>query len=51
MLVYAQVGEYIVFHVQSNFYMESFNYVVMSKGIILTSGQEMMQVTTDYVIR
>ncbi|XP_032519438.2 CD109 antigen [Danaus plexippus] len=39
----ARVGEYIVFHVQSNFYMESFNYVVMSKGIILTSGQEMMQ--------
>ncbi|XP_026743707.1 CD109 antigen [Trichoplusia ni] len=39
----ARVGEYIIFHVQSNFYMESFNYVVMSKGIILTSGQEIMQ--------
>ncbi|XP_069361628.1 CD109 antigen [Maniola hyperantus] len=39
----ARVGEYIVFHVQSNFFMESFNYVIMSKGIILTSGQEIMQ--------
>ncbi|KAL0820116.1 hypothetical protein ABMA28_006056 [Loxostege sticticalis] len=39
----ARVGEYIIFHVQSNFYMESFNYVVMSKGIILTTSQEIMQ--------
>ncbi|CAB3251025.1 unnamed protein product [Arctia plantaginis] len=39
----ARVGEYVIFHVQSNFYMEYFNYVVMSKGIILTSGQENMQ--------
>ncbi|XP_073953212.1 macroglobulin complement-related isoform X2 [Choristoneura fumiferana] len=39
----ARVGEYIIFHVQSNFYIESFNYVVMSKGIILTSAQENMQ--------
>ncbi|XP_013162940.1 PREDICTED: CD109 antigen [Papilio xuthus] len=39
----ARVGEYIIFHVQSNFFMESFSYVVMSKGIILTSGQEIMQ--------
>ncbi|XP_063540497.1 CD109 antigen [Cydia strobilella] len=39
----ARVGEYIIFHVQSNFYIESFNYVVMSKGIILISGQENME--------
>ncbi|XP_063831034.1 CD109 antigen [Ostrinia nubilalis] len=39
----ARVGEYIIFHVQSNFYMETFNYVVMSKGIILTTAQEIMQ--------
>lgn len=39
----ARVGEYVIFHVQSNFYMETFNYVVMSKGIILTSAQENMQ--------
>ncbi|XP_053614245.1 CD109 antigen [Plodia interpunctella] len=38
----AKVGEYVIFHVQSNFYMESFNYVVLSKGIILTSAQEIM---------
>ncbi|KAL4702373.1 hypothetical protein ACJJTC_018012, partial [Scirpophaga incertulas] len=39
----ARVGHYIIFHVESNFYLESFNYVVMSKGIILTTGQENMQ--------
>ncbi|CAH0713091.1 unnamed protein product, partial [Brenthis ino] len=39
----ARVGEYAIFHVQSNFYMETFNWIVMSKGIILTSGQEIMQ--------
>ncbi|CAH0401467.1 unnamed protein product [Chilo suppressalis] len=36
----ARVNEYVVFHVESSFYMETFNYVVMSKGIILTTGQE-----------
>ncbi|XP_049876767.1 CD109 antigen [Pectinophora gossypiella] len=39
----ARVGEYIIFHVQANFHMEYFNYVVMSKGIILTSAQEIMK--------
>ncbi|CAH0764124.1 unnamed protein product [Diatraea saccharalis] len=39
----AKVGEYVIFHVESNFYMETFNYVVMSKGIILTTAQENMQ--------
>ncbi|XP_075216528.1 macroglobulin complement-related [Lycorma delicatula] len=43
--VNAKVGEYIIFHVQSNFFMESFNYLIMSKGIILLSGQENMQNT------
>lgn len=38
----AKVGEYIVLHVQTNFFTESFNYVLMSKGIILLSGQEEM---------
>lgn len=38
----AKVGEYIVLHVQTNFFAESFNYVLMSKGIILLSGQEEM---------
>lgn len=35
-----RVGEYIVFHIQSNFFMETFQYMVMSKGIILTTGIE-----------
>ncbi|GBP50527.1 CD109 antigen [Eumeta japonica] len=39
----ARVGEYIIFHVQSNFYMKLFNYLVMSKGIILTAGQEIVK--------
>lgn len=35
----------MILHVQSNFFMETFNYVVMSKGIILLAGQENMQNT------
>lgn len=40
-----QVGEYIILHVQSNFYMEVFNFIIMSKGIILLCGEEKMQTT------
>lgn len=39
----AKVGEYVIFHVQSNFYLEFFNFIVMSKGIILLTGQQVMQ--------
>ncbi|XP_055682834.1 CD109 antigen [Lutzomyia longipalpis] len=39
----AKVGEYIVLHVQSNFHMDNFHYIVMSKGIVLLTGQENMQ--------
>lgn len=39
----AKVGEYIIFHVQSNFFMESFDYIVMAKGIILYTSQEVMK--------
>ncbi|XP_049816717.1 CD109 antigen isoform X1 [Schistocerca nitens] len=39
----AKVGEYAIFHVQSNFYLEFFNYILLSKGIILHTGQERMQ--------
>lgn len=35
-----KVGEYIVFHIESNFFMETFQYMVMSKGIILMTGVE-----------
>uniref|UniRef100_A0A6B2E7M4 Putative alpha-macroglobulin n=1 Tax=Phlebotomus kandelakii TaxID=1109342 RepID=A0A6B2E7M4_9DIPT len=39
----AKVGEYIVLHIQSNFHMDHFHYIVMSKGIVLLTGQENMQ--------
>lgn len=39
----AKVGEYIVLHVQSNFYVDQFHYIVMSKGIVLTTGQEQLK--------
>ena len=38
-----KVGEYLVLHVQTNFYIDAFNYVIMSKGIILLNGQDNMQ--------
>ncbi|KAG7207858.1 hypothetical protein KM043_009457 [Ampulex compressa] len=38
-----KVGEYMIFHVQANFYIDFFNYIIMSKGIILLSGQDAMQ--------
>ncbi|XP_055376431.1 CD109 antigen [Condylostylus longicornis] len=36
----AKVGEYAIFHVRTNFFMETFSYLVISKGIILVSGEE-----------
>jgi len=39
------VGEYIVFNVRTNFYMDRFTYLVMSKGVILLSGSEIMDST------
>jgi hypothetical protein len=41
----AKVGEYLVLHVQTNFYIESFNYLVMSKGTLLLTSDERMQQT------
>lgn len=38
-----KVGEYLVLHVQTNFHIDAFNYIIMSKGIILLSGQDDMQ--------
>ncbi|KAF8787021.1 CD109 antigen-like [Argiope bruennichi] len=37
-----RVGEYIIFHVRANYYVETFSYVLVSKGIILLAGQETM---------
>lgn len=39
---YPKVGEYIIFHVRSNYYVEWFSYLIISKGIVLLSGQEKM---------
>lgn len=38
-----KVGEYMVFHVQSNFYIETFSYIIMAKGIILLAGDEQLE--------
>ncbi|XP_014471965.1 PREDICTED: CD109 antigen [Dinoponera quadriceps] len=40
-----KVGEYMVFHVQTNFHIDTFNYIIMSKGIILLTGEDNMQHT------
>ncbi|XP_055916292.1 CD109 antigen [Eupeodes corollae] len=34
------VGEYIIFHIRTNYYSNTFNYLIMSKGVILVSDQE-----------
>ncbi|XP_020798964.1 CD109 antigen [Drosophila serrata] len=34
------VGEYIIFHIRTNFYLEEFNYLIMSKGVILVNDRE-----------
>ncbi|XP_066601822.1 CD109 antigen [Prorops nasuta] len=38
-----KVGEYMVFVVQTNYYIDTFNYIIMSKGIILLNGEDTMQ--------
>lgn len=38
-----KVGEYLILHVQTNYYIDTFNYVVMSKGSIVLSGQDVME--------
>ncbi|XP_022908255.2 CD109 antigen [Onthophagus taurus] len=38
-----KVGEYIIFHVRSNFYIDKYSYLVISKGTILITGDEVMQ--------
>ncbi|KAL4122063.1 hypothetical protein QTP88_014463 [Uroleucon formosanum] len=42
----AKVGQFIVFHVQSNYYLESFDYILLSKGLILLTGQEVTHAST-----
>ncbi|XP_042896102.1 CD109 antigen isoform X6 [Parasteatoda tepidariorum] len=38
----AKVGEYIIFHVRADYYVEQFSYLILSKGIVLFSGVEEM---------
>ncbi|KYN34320.1 hypothetical protein ALC56_11427 [Trachymyrmex septentrionalis] len=38
-----KVGQYMIFHVQTNFYIDVFNYLIMSKGTILLIGEDNMQ--------
>lgn len=38
-----KVGEYMVFHVQTNFRIDTFSYLIMSKGTILLTGEDNMQ--------
>lgn len=35
-----------MFHVQSNYYLESFDYIMLSKGMILLTGQEVTHAST-----
>ncbi|RWS29912.1 CD109 antigen-like protein, partial [Leptotrombidium deliense] len=37
-----KVGEYIIFHVRANYYVQLFSYVILSKGMILMSSREEM---------
>lgn len=39
----AKVGEYIIFHIRSNYFVEKFNYMIISKGVIVLTGDEVMQ--------
>lgn len=36
------VGHYVIFHFRANYYVKMFNYIVVSKGIILLSGRVAM---------
>lgn len=35
-----KVGEYIIFHIRTNFFLEDFSYLIMSKGVILVNDRE-----------
>ncbi|XP_050713228.1 CD109 antigen-like isoform X2 [Eriocheir sinensis] len=46
-----RLGEFVVFHVRSNFNMDSFNYLVMSKEMILFTGKEVLDHSTHASIK
>nr|BAR45627.1 macroglobulin complement-related 1 [Niponia nodulosa] len=39
----ANIGEYIVVHIQANFFMKKFWYLVISKGLIIHSAEESVE--------
>ncbi|GAB6026185.1 hypothetical protein CHUAL_012396 [Chamberlinius hualienensis] len=39
-----EIGQYVIVHVRANFYIDSFNYMIMSKGLILLTGTEEMEI-------
>ncbi|KAI4466576.1 macroglobulin / complement [Holotrichia oblita] len=41
-----KVGEYIILHVRSNYIIDRYNYVIVSKGNMLVTGDQIME---DYV--
>lgn len=40
-----RVGEYVIFHVRANYFVDSFSWAVISKGMILVTGTEEMTST------
>ncbi|CAG0894125.1 unnamed protein product [Cyprideis torosa] len=38
-----KVGEYLILHVRTNYYLDSFNYLIISKGVVLSQGKEYMK--------
>ncbi|KAK9732382.1 Alpha-2-macroglobulin family [Popillia japonica] len=41
-----KVGEYIILHIRSNYIVDKYNYIIVSKGNILVTGDQIME---DYV--
>lgn len=39
-----QVGENIILHVRTNFYLDKFRYILLSKGCVVKAGQHSMEV-------
>lgn len=37
-----RVGEYVIFHVRANYFVDAFSYAIVSKGMILLTGTEVM---------
>ncbi|XP_068245267.1 CD109 antigen-like isoform X1 [Palaemon carinicauda] len=38
-----KVGEYVILHVRSNFYLSKFRYILLSKGMVIEAGHENME--------